>query len=370
MGDDFESRAENVYYDPSKVGSLGGASALGRALEDKSRDLRSTRDWLSGQDAYTLHRPALKKFKHRPTIVRGPGVQLQADLMDVRSHSRHNDEVKFLLTAVDVFSRRGWAVPMRSKSAAETERALRDTFAGGGYEKLQTDKGTEFRNARVAAFLRDEGMSWFSTENEVVKASLVERFNKTLRKKIHAYLTRTRRGRYLDHLRAMVDAYNATPHRSLGMAPERVNDENAADIFVRLYEPRGTRVEGGKVKGRRAKAERRTPRFSVGDHVRTTMHRQAFDRGYTEQWTREIFVIDRVFSWESPVVYSLKDLAGEAVLGTYYEKELQKVKAPETFVIEEVLRSRGRGARREHLVKWLGYPPSFNSWVADADFVR
>jgi hypothetical protein len=276
--------------------------------------------------------------------------------MDVSSHAERNDRVKFLLTAVDAFSRVGWAVPLRDKSGREVSDALRQTFAGAGYKKLQTDKGTEFRNARVREFLREEGTRWFSSENEVIKASLVERFNRTLRRKIHAYLTRTREGRYIDQLSAMVETYNRTPHSALkGLAPVEVDSTNAADLFVSMYEPSSSLA-------------RKRPRLAPGDHVRTTKHRGAFERGYTEQWTREIFVVDEVRSRESPVVYTLKDLAGEAIDGTYYEQELQRVRAPETFVIERVLRSRGTGARRERLVKWLGYPAKFNSWVRDSDF--
>jgi hypothetical protein len=351
----WEQKAEDVYYDPGAVGSLGGVAGLARALRDKKRD--KTREWLSGQDAYTLHRQARKNFPRRPTIVRGPGVQLQADLMDVSSHAERNDGVKFLLTVVDCFSRLAWAVPLRDKSGREVSDALRRTFAGAGYKKLQTDKGTEFRNARVKEFLREEGMRWFSSENEVIKASLVERFNRTLRRKIHAYLTRFRDARYVDRLSAMIDAYNQTPHSALnGLAPVDVDSTNAADLFVSMYEPSSSLA-------------RKKPKLASGDHVRTTKHRGAFERGYTEQWTREIFVIDEVRSRESPIVYTLKDLNGDPIEGTYYERELQRVRAPETFVIETVLRTRGRGARRERLVKWLGYPEKFNSWVPDSDFV-
>ena len=77
----------------------------------------------------------------------------------------------------------------------------------------------------------------------------------------------------------------------------------------------------------------------------------------------------RVKDWERPIVYELEDAAGEEIEGTYYESELQLIAPPETFVVERVLRTRGRGRRRERFVKWRGYPDSFNSWVPDSDFV-
>ena len=82
-------------------------------------DLAETAMWLSGQDAYTLHRPATRRFPRRKTIVQGPGVQLQADLMNVSSHAAQNDDTRFLLTTVDAFSRFARVVPLRDKGGKE-----------------------------------------------------------------------------------------------------------------------------------------------------------------------------------------------------------------------------------------------------------
>jgi len=284
-------------------------------------------------------------------------VQLQADLMDVGSHAGENDGTRFILTTVDAFSRFARVSALRNKSGREVARGLSETIGGLGYESLQTDKGTEFRNDNVRSLLRTENVRWFSSEDDVIKASLVERFNKTLRLKIHAHLTKTRQGRYIDALDSMVAAYNGAYHSTLEMTPDEVDEENAADLFVRLYEPR-----------HRLSTPRKS-RFAPGDYVRTTKFKGAFTRGYTEQWTREIYVVKRVRASETPVVYELEDLAGESILGSYYARELQKVAKPETYVVERVLRTTGRGRNKRHLVKWLGYPETFNSWISDADFV-
>ena len=81
-----------------------------RQLADAVKDKGGHKSvkWLQSQDAYTSHTPFTHHFYRRPTIVSGPGVQLQAGLMDVSSHSCHNDNVKFILTVVDVFSRLAW----------------------------------------------------------------------------------------------------------------------------------------------------------------------------------------------------------------------------------------------------------------------
>ena len=61
------------------------------------------------------------------------------------------------------------------------------------------------------------------------------------------------------------------------------------------------------------------PKFSIGDRVRISKYkRQVFDKGYTPNWTEEIFVIDKVLPTK-PVTYSIVDLMGEAIEGSFYE---------------------------------------------------
>ena len=352
LSNEFKRKAKNAFTNPSQPSAYSSKRRLADAVKDKSG--HKSAKWLQSQDAYTLHAPFTRRFHRRPTIVSGPGVQLQADLMDVSSHSHHNDNVKFLLTVVDVFSRLAWVEPLQSKRGEEVRNKLKRVIDNNNYRYLQTDKGTEFRNTHVQRLLKEKGMDWFSSENEVIKASMVERFNRTLRRKIHGFLTFSRQGRFIDKLGDMVSAYNHTKHSSTGFAPVEVNRANAEEVFVRLYE--------------KGKCRERSALFDKGNHVRITKARGVFDRGYTPNWTREIFVVDRVLRWNHPVVYTLVDLAGEPVLGTFYHQELQRVEKPTVFNIERVIRWRGRGPQREALVKWEGYPESMNSWVPESDF--
>ena len=78
-------------------------------------------------------------------------------------------------------------------------------------------------------------------------------------------------------------------------------------------------------------------------------------------------VMVEVLTHQRPIVYRVQDQVGEGVLGTFYEQELQKVQAPDPFKIERVIRTKGRGRAKRYLVKWLGYPESFNSWVGEDD---
>ncbi len=139
---------KNVYYNPSDPGSLGGKERLkqcvlqeyGVALKDKD-----VTDWLAAQDAYTLHRTAPVKYKRNRVVVYRKDVQFQADLVDMSAHSKENDNITFLLTCIDVFSKYAWARPLKNKTGKEVTKAFDSILKENRVsQKLQTDKGTEF----------------------------------------------------------------------------------------------------------------------------------------------------------------------------------------------------------------------------------
>ena len=82
-----------------------------------------------------------------------------------------------------------------------------------------------------------------------------------------------------------------------------------------------------------------------------------FDKGYTQRWTEEVFKISNI-QLTIPVTYKISDYNGEEIQGSFYEQEHQK-KSQGTFRIEKVLKRHGN----KSLVKWMGYPKSFNSWI-------
>ena len=102
-----------TYYNPLEPSSFGGLHRLWRSAAPAT-SLDNVKDWLKGQDAYTLHKPARQRLSRRITEVGGENQQLQADLIDIRNHRRFNDDNSFILTCVDVFSKRAWAVPIKN----------------------------------------------------------------------------------------------------------------------------------------------------------------------------------------------------------------------------------------------------------------
>ena len=280
--------------------------------------------------------------------------------MDIRSHAKANEGYTFLLTAVDCFSRKAWVMPVKNKTGERVATALHKILEGQRYFALQTDKGKEFYNGPVRELLQRHGVKHFSSENETIKASLVERFNRSLRARLHRSMTARNSEKILHILPDVVRAYNNSYNGSIGMSPNEVSAQNQESVYQRL--------DIGKTL-KDSSARYTDDDLQVGDVVRITKARGAFERGFTPNWTRELFRINAIDTYQNPTAYLITDMSGEDIKGVFYAQELQKVKEPETYAVERILSTRGKGQNKQYLVKWLGYPESFNSWVSKNDIV-
>ena len=127
------------YYDQKLVGSYGDVAALRRVVPDQD-----VQRWLSEQDAYNLHKPVRRRYKHRCVVVGGPNQQWKADLVDVSRLKKTNDGTSFLLTVIDVFSKRAWCIPLKNKSAVYLVAAFAPLLGNKAPITLQTDKDPSF----------------------------------------------------------------------------------------------------------------------------------------------------------------------------------------------------------------------------------
>ena len=98
-------------------------------------------------------------------------------------------------------------------------------------------------------------------------------------------------------------------------------------------------------------------KFKIGDHVWISKYKNIFAKGYKPNWSEEVFVIKKVKT-TVPWTYVINYFNGEEIIGTFYEKELQKTNQKE-FRIEKVIRKKGN----KLYVKWKGYHNSFNNWI-------
>ena len=312
-------------------------------------------DFLSEQDAYTLHKPARIHFPRNRVFVTSPLKQFQADLCDMQALAEYNDGYNYLLTVIDVFSKKAYARALKRKTAAEVVEAFESVFRESETpKKLQTDAGKEFFNKTFKALLETHGVVHYATASEV-KASVIERLNRTLKTRMWKYFTANNMRRYLEVLQDLVGSYNHSYHSSIKMTPMEVTLENTFQVFQNLY---------GSAPGRRCKDSR--IKFKKGDLVRISKLRGVFDKKYEQSFTDEVFTVTEQIA-RSPSVYKLKDFDGEPVEGSFYVEELQKVKLNKMYQMEKILRRRSIKGVKQVFVRWKNWPEKFNSWVRASD---
>ena len=176
----------------------------------------------------------------------------------------------------------------------------------------------------------------YSTHNDG-KSVVAERFIRTLKSKIYKYMTSISKNVYIDKLDDIVDKYNNTYHTAIKMKPADIKDNTYINAEKEI--------------------NNKDPKFKVGDRVRISKYKTIFAKGYMPNWSEEVFVIKKVKN-TVPWTYVINDLNDEEIIGTFYEKELQKINQEE-FRIEKVIKGKGN----KIYVKWKGYNNSFNSWI-------
>lgn len=116
---------------------------------------------------------------------------------------------------------------------------------------------------------------------------------------------------------------------------------------------------------RQLKMQRRSAAFKVGDYVRLSKYRTVFEKGYTPNWTAEIFRIRKVQYNTDPITYLLDDYQNHEIKGSVYAEELQLVRQPDVYLVEKIIRKRNGMA----YVKWLGFGSEHNSWIPEKDII-
>lgn len=257
-----------------------------------------------------------------------------------------------MLMIMDLFTRQAWAFPLKTKSGKEVASIFQPFFRQHPTERLQCDEGKEFYNKDVKQVLADYGIELFSIYS-ATKAALVERLNRTIKGMLEKIFTATNSKNWIDVIDDVMHIYNNRKHRSIGMTPNEVHarEKEAFDNMYADFQPGMTKTT------RKA--------LPIGTRVRLSKRKGTFGRGYEANWsTEEFFISGSRLMKDGLLMYKVKDTHGEEIKGSFYPQEVQRVeRKEEVYQIDGVLDERTRGKKKEYLVSWQGYPPSFNSWV-------
>ena len=134
------------------------------------------------------------------------------------SFSKSNKGYKYLLTVIDVFSKYGRIVPLKTNTGKVVAQVFRKLFLNGSPSCVWIDKGTEFYNQQLKAVLTANNVMLYSTENEE-KLSIVEQWNRTMKNIMWKYFTVNNTQKYIDVLPSMLEKYKNTDHQSIKLTP-------------------------------------------------------------------------------------------------------------------------------------------------------
>ena len=252
--------------------------------------------------AKEIFSPVVKKFDRIQIQTHYKDECWSIDLIDRSSLAKYNKNYKFIFTIIDNHTKFAWAIPLKDKSGKSTTTAFKKLIETTKRkpEKVWSDRGKEFYNKTFLDFLKQNEIQIYSTHSDL-KAVYVERFNRTLLDLIKEPMYIEGKACWLNHINSALDKYNNRVHTTTRMTPfESSNKPIDPPTFVN---------------------KPKQPKFQVGDYVRVPDKRNTYSKGYTTNWNRELFKIQKI-NPTNPITYTLEDENNEQIAGKYYEQEL------------------------------------------------
>lgn len=296
-----------------------------------------------------LHKQTRINFPRRKTIIKSFDDLFQVDLVEMIPYSKENKGFKYILVVINCFSKYVWTIPLKNKTGPEVSTAMEKVLKEQTPKNLQTDAGLEFFNKHFEKLMKKYGINHYNVFSEK-KAAIVERVNRTLKNMMWKEFSLNGNYKWIDLLPKIVHRYNNKKHRTIGIKPSQVTKNLEKHLLDTVYN--------------RIKVVEPTTKYKVGDYVRISKLRGVFAKKYMPNWSTEVFRIRKI-QLTNPTTYLLQDENNKNILGGFYIQQLQKVKYPDVFLVEKVLKRQGNKV----FVKWLGFDNKHNSWISKNNIV-
>lgn len=267
-----------LYYDPEE-GFISQNKLYKKAkLINPKITHKDVKEFFKNNEVVQIH-TIKKKTKEKLPIIGVIG-HFQADLTFLTNFKRQNNGYHILLTAIEVNSRKGYAIPLKKKTQSAILEAIKELVKQANNIKvLQTDNGNEFTNKAVSSFLKKQSIKQEFCQSED-KACLGkgERFNKTIKGMLNKYMTANNTTKWIDVLPKIVKNYNNTEHDTIKKAPIKVSldDEKIilGDAIDKIVNSSKSNIE-------------------VGDKVRLPLKRNMFSKE-GKRFSSEVYIVSKI----------------------------------------------------------------------------
>ena len=299
-----------IYYDP-KTGFIS-AQKLYLKL-NKTIPLTEIQRFLDEQEIYQISKEVRAKYPFRHMIVYSSNDQWQIDLIDFSKYSRWNKGFKYLLCAVDVYSRKAFVMPIKSKTFSTD--AMKSILYIAKPILIQSDNGSEFLNKSFQALLKSFKVQHTTAQvGDHNRQGMIERFNRTIEAMIAKYQESRKTNRYIDVLDDIVFNYNNTYHRTIKDTPENryIKNQSHGHIYDFNF----------------------VIKLSIGDKVRIIMEKKTFQKGYELKYSKAVYQICEGNGY----TFRLKGPDGIILPKKYKYYQLKKVGLVQSYAPHQVTR--------------------------------
>lgn len=293
-----------------------------------------------------IHKPARRKFARRPMRVVGISDLMQVDLMDCNNLKKHNDGYRYVLVAINCFTKKTFLEKVKTKTSKDVSIAFKKILSRIKFKPrlISSDFGGEFKG-EFTALLKKQNIRQYFLHSDL-KAVFAERVIRTLRSRLSKDMALRGSLRYIDHLQSVVDGYNNTVHSKTLMKPNEVLKKDEKSLLNSVFKYERPLVQKTK--------------YKIGDQVRLSTPKHVFSRGYWPSWSLNLFEIIAV-NPKYPTTYKVVEAhSKDPVLGTFYNEELLKTANTDSYIVEKILKRNKKTGKV--LIKWEGFTEKDATW--------
>ena len=269
-----EAIIRNVYYDPER--GLTGIDDLHMKLKPHGITKKQIRDFLNKQQSYQLHKKPTRVHHYFPIHCKREKELMQIDLADFSDIAGSNNGVKYLLACIDVFTRKGYMIPLHNKNTSTIILAIKELFKHVVPENIMCDKGSEFISKEFKTLIKNNNVNLkYTNVKDYNREGCINRFIQTIRSRINKYLTAYGTSKYIDVLPKIINNYNNSYNSGIEGIPSKPDSTHILELMTDRY----------------IKALEEEVKFNVGDRVRYVINSEMFQKGSLPRWSKTIHSI-------------------------------------------------------------------------------
>ena len=356
-------------YHGKKSYSFGNKNLIKDKIRISDKNLDNV---LSHSNIYTEFRQFIKQDSLPPIRTYEENYLWEADLMFFThpDFAKENEGFLYILAIIDTFTKMVKIKLLKTKNTSIVTKHFNEIFQYDKPKYLRVDAGGEFLSNNFTSMCNHHNVTLYIAM-EPIKCAIIERFNRSFKRILVQIMEHHNSIKWIDFVKDALEIYHKRYHRTLKMSPNEADMENNHEKVLRTNLKRYAKFDQIK-----AHKNKRPAKFRVGQIVKIFNKKNIFSRGYIKNVTTEYFEIYHINRNLSKDRYYLKDLAGDKIIGSFYQEYLIPFSPPATggeFKLDpnfnDFKKKKINGV--SHIwVKWMGWPSKFNQWVKETDLRR